>query len=334
MSDEIFPVRYSQLNPDRIRSEIIDRYGFKETLSCRFFHSGINDTFLIKTDNNNYYLRVSLAGIRNKCDYDEEVSIINTLCLNSIRVAAPVICLDGSFIWEINAPEGQRYAVLFEEAKQVKNDDDIKKTYNLGRMLAQLHIVADENNFKVSRPPIDLIKLAEKPLEIIQPHLAHRVPDYVFLKNAAEELCRYVEHNFNHDKPYYGYCHGDIHCGNVYFEETKPTIFDFDCMGYGWRIYDICVYAWTESFRDEKYIEKEPWSAFLDGYNSLRKLSDIELASINVFAALRELWLIGLHAEFININNSCNWFNDGYFDYHIGIFKLWYNRCELINNTI
>ena len=79
MSDDVFPVRYSQLNPDRIRNEIIERYELKEPLSCRFFNSGINDIYIVKADKNNYYLRVSLAGVRNRCDYEEEISIINTL---------------------------------------------------------------------------------------------------------------------------------------------------------------------------------------------------------------------------------------------------------------
>lgn len=334
MSDEVFPVRYSQLNPDRIKNEIIERYEFKELLSCRLYNSGLNDIYIVKADKNNYYLRVSLAGVRNRYDYEEEVYIINTLKRNNIHVAAPVICKDGGFVWDINAPEGKRYAVLFEEAKQFKSDDNVKKAYNLGRMLAQLHTVADENHFKVSRAPINLIQLAEKPLKLIQPHFAHRASDLEFLNDAAKKLCRYVEDNLSLEEPYYGYCHGDIHSRNVFFEETKPVIFDFDCMGYGWRAYDICVYAWNESGVDEKYIEKEPWNSYLEGYNSVRRLSEIGLASIYVFAALRDLWLMGLHAEIIDLNEGCSWFNDGYFDYRIRMFKLWYNRCDFINNLM
>lgn len=98
-------------------------------------------------------------------------------------------------------------------------------------------------------------------------------------------------------------------------------------MGYGWRAYDICVYAWNETLDDEKYIEKEPWNSFLDGYSSIRKLSEIELSSIPVFAALRELWLLGLHTDVIKRNAGCSWYNDSYFDRGISIFKLWYERA-------
>ena len=326
MSDDIFPVRYSQLSPNKIKNKIKERYKIGEPLSCRFFYSGLNDVYIIKTELNNYFLRISLTGVHKKCDYEEEIYIINTLSMNRIRVAAPVICTDGSYIWEINAPEGIRYAVLFEEAKKLKSDDDIKKSHNLGCMLAKLHCIADENNFKVSRTPIGLIQLVEKPLKLIKPYLAKRISDFKFLSDAASRLSMYIEENLSLEKPFYGYCHGDIHCENVYFNGEEPTIFDFDCMGYGWRIYDICVYAWNETGRDENYIEKESWHAFLDGYNSVRRLSGIELTSITAFAALRDLWLMGLHADIIERNDSCRWYNDSYFDYRIGVFKLWYNR--------
>jgi Ser/Thr protein kinase RdoA (MazF antagonist) len=47
---------------------------------------------------------------------------------------------------------------------------------------------------------------------------------------------------------FYGWYHGDVHAKNVCFKNNVPTIFDFVCMGYGWRAYDICVFAWYETF--------------------------------------------------------------------------------------
>lgn len=327
MSDTYFPVRYSQLDPDVLRNELIKRYELEEPVSCRVFDSGMNDIYIIQAGKEKFFLRISLTGIHKRHDYEEELFIINTLWENGIHTATPLPCKDKSFLWEINAQEGKRYAVLFTEAKKAPSDDNAKKSFNLGQMLAQIHMIADEKNFTVSRAPIDLVQLAKKPLELIYPHLAHRIADYEYLNNATEKLCRYVEEHLSNDKPYYGYCHGDIHTGNVFFEGDEPKVFDFDCMGYGWRAYDICVYAWDETLNDEKYMEKESWNSFLDGYNAIRKLSDIELSCIPVFAALREIWLMGLHSEVIKRNAGCSWYNDSYFDRGISIFKLWYERA-------
>lgn len=326
--DMLFPVRYSQLDPNAIRVELIQRYGFDKQLICNFYDNGLNDIYIVKLEKLVYYLRVSLAGIHKKYDYEEEITAINILNQNNIKVAAPVKCNDGQYIWEINAPEGIRYAVLFEEAKNFPSDNHEKKAFNLGQMLAKLHKVADANNFTVSREPIDITQLAKRPLKLINPYLTQRQADYDFIKDAAEKLCLYIEKNLSHEKPYYGFCHGDVHSGNVFFNGDNPTIFDFDCMGYGWRAYDICVFAWNETGSDENYIQKEPWTAFIEGYNSIRKLSKIELEAINAFAALRELWLMGLHADVIEKNAGCCWYNDNYFNFRINLFKLWYHRFD------
>lgn len=329
MNEAYFLVRYSQLSPEALKVEVSKRYDINDLLSCTLYDYGLNDIYKIQLKKSVYYLRVSLTGVHNRQDYEEEISIINSLSINNICVAAPIICRDKEYIWDIKAPEGKRYAVLFEEAKQAPSEDNVKKLYNLGIMLAQLHKVADENDFIVSREPIDLNQLAEKPLKLIYPYLKHRQADYDYIKNAADKLCDFVNKNLNREKPYYGFCHGDIHSGNVFFEGNNPKILDFDCMGYGWRAYDICLFAWNETGSDEKYIENEAWKAFLDGYNSTRMISKTEMDSINVFAALRELWLMGLHANVIERNAGCCWYNDGYFNFRIGLFKLWYERFTL-----
>jgi Ser/Thr protein kinase RdoA (MazF antagonist) len=321
-----FPVRHSQLSPLALMGELKKRYNMNNLVSCRFYREGVNDTYIVKTSIENYFLRISPTGVYSRHDYEEELSIINTLCENGIRLALPVRCRDGSLIWEIDAPEGIRYATLFTEAKQAPSKDETKMTYNLGSMVAQMHTIADEKKFVVSRAPIQLQQLAIRPLKLIQPYLSHRPEDYDFLYGAAEKLQSYVKSHFSYEKPYYGFCHGDIQSGNVFFEGEMPTIFDFDCMGYGWRAYDICVFVWNHTLNDGKYIESDDWKAFLDGYNSVRQLSDIEKASINDFAALRTLWVMGLQADLLERLADCCWYNDGYFDSRIRRFKLWYER--------
>jgi Ser/Thr protein kinase RdoA (MazF antagonist) len=327
MSDTYFKVRYSQLDTAALNSVLIKRYNLEEPVSCRLFKNGLNDVYKIKTAKEVYYLRISLTGVHGQRDYEEEISIINTLCENGIRAASPVRCRDGCFVWAISAPEGIRYAVLFSEVKQEPSDDKVKQSYNLGIITAQIHTVADEKSVIVSRPPYDFNQMANKPLSLIQPNISHRPDDYDFLCGAAEKLCRYIKENLNYEKPYYGYCHGDIQDGNVFYTGDEPEIFDFDCMGYGWRAYDIGVFAMNH---EANYIESDSWKAFLEGYNSIRQLSKIELESVSAFAALHLLWVMGIHADLIDRNQGCIFYcSDYYFNHFIGIFKMWYERTAL-----
>ncbi len=333
MNDTFFPVRSSQLSPVALKNELVKRYDFEESLSCSFFDSGMNDIYKVKVGQEVYYLRISQTGMHEQIDYEEEVYIINALCDNGICAAAPLRCRDSSFVWGINAPEGRRFAVVFKEAKNTPSGDTVTKVFNLGSMVAKMHTIADQKDFTVSRKPIDLMELSKKPLMMIQQHIAERSEDAKFLSVATEKLCQFLESNIRYEKPYYGFCHGDIHSGNVFFEGDLPQMFDFDCMGYGWRAYDICVFAWNETLGNDKYIESDDWKAFIDGYNSVRKLSDAEKDTITAFAALRQLWIMGLHADVIERNAGCSWYNDEYFNYNIGIFKQWTSRVFSISDV-
>jgi Ser/Thr protein kinase RdoA (MazF antagonist) len=156
--------------------------------------------------------------------------------------------------------------------------------------------------------------------------LKNRQEDYKFLQTSSQSLWKFIKDRLVEEPPNYGYCHGDMHSGNVFFDGEQPKIFDFDCMGYGYRAYDICIIVWNETFSKDDYIETDEWKKYIEGYSSVRKLLANELSCIPAFAALRHLWHMGLHLDTTDINNNWSWLNDNYFNQQISKYKLWYNR--------
>ena len=71
MSDNIFPIRYSQLNANALKDELAKRYDLNNLESCRFFDFGMNDIYVVKAGKETFYLRVSLAKMHRQCDYEE-----------------------------------------------------------------------------------------------------------------------------------------------------------------------------------------------------------------------------------------------------------------------
>lgn len=317
--------RYSQFDPQTVGEELRRRYGLAQP-DCRLFKSGMNDVYLVKTPGKNYYLRISLAGTFGKTDYEQEACAMTELHRRGVNAILPVSCKGGGFVWQLAAPEGLRYAILFEEAIQRPSQNPVAQTRNLGRMIAQLHKVSDECRFAVGRPPNDAAQLVEKPLRLIKPYFSHRQAEYDDFSKAVKELYRFVESILPKEPPYYGFCHGDIHRSNVFFYGDDPAIFDFDLMNYGWRALDVSVYVFNETLSDEQYIEKEAWSAFLEGYSSVRPFSKTELCCISAFAALNIPKVMGLHAELFGRNMGCFFYNDAYFDFFLHQFKLWHER--------
>lgn len=271
-------------------------------------------------------MKIYLANIYSLIDYEEETHIMNSLNENGIHTAAPILCKNGKFVWSLNAPEGIRYAVLFAEAKNTPSNDTVKKSFNLGQAIAKMHTVSDEKNYKISRKPIDFVQLIDKPLEKLRPIMNRQKPDeYQFICNAMENLRIFISNRLTTEKPYYGFCHGDIQLGNVFFQEETPTFFDFDTMGYGWRSHDVSVHIFnTEQFIDPSFRESEAYKAFFDGYNAIRQFSKNELECINAFGAIRAVWILGINIDLLQINGFFS--ANQLIDYFSGVFKIWYHK--------
>jgi len=313
--------------------EIPKHYNFIEPIKCELFRAGLNDVYKTEIENKTYFLRISRLGIYEYRDYEDETAIIDFLHDNNIDVAAPVRCNDGNFVWTIEKPSGTGYCVLFHEAKNEPSGDELIKSYNLGKTVACMHVTADKKDFIINRKPIDLIQLIQNPLELIKPHFLDRTDEYNYICEAMNEMRDFIQKTLKTEKPYYGFCHGDIQPSNYYYIGEQPVFFDFDCMGNGWRSHDIGVLALNNTFvylatkQNINYIESDEWKEFIKGYNSIRKLDADEINAVNIFAAIRIVWVWGVHADLIKRGTPSPLFEDNYFKYFYNVFKYWYERA-------
>ena len=89
-----------------------------------------------------------------------------------------------------------------------------------------------------------------------------------------------------------GFCHGDVHGGNAHLHNGVLTHFDFEECGFGFRVFDLATFKWAFGLRDSK---SEKWQAFVNGYQSVRKISEADFELLDTFVLLRHVWLIGFH---------------------------------------
>lgn len=322
---DIFPVRYSQPSPSALKSELLKRYPFDVIADCTLFKSGLNDVYQVRSGDEIYYLRISPANKYVLKDIEEEADIINLLVENGVNAAPPVCCNDGKFVWEINAPEGKRFLILFKEAKSSPSGDETKMQFNLGQMLAKIHTITDRNDISVNRKGFEPVNLTTRPLELVKPYINEE--DFDFLASASQKCIEFVEESVPVKEPYYGFCHGDIQPNNYRFIGEKPELFDFDCMGTGWRVSDIAVLLWNMSMGNEKYNESSLWQSFLDGYNSVRILTESELKCLPAFCALRMIWFMGIHMDLKERFTGSFGYNKDFFGFCINNFKSWYSKA-------
>jgi Ser/Thr protein kinase RdoA (MazF antagonist) len=288
----------------------------------------LNDTYTVQAGASTYYLRVYRHGWRRKSEIDAEVDMLAYLASQGQPVSRPVPRKDGAYLNRIAATEGTRYAVVFTEAVGQVPRFDLADCSQYGEIVAKIHQSLDQRREDTRRFHLDLTHLVDRPLEHIEPFLAHRKEVFAYLKHVGDGLKSDIEGLLPRDKPEYGCCHGDHHGGdNVHRDQQgRMVVFDFDCYGYGWRAYDLAVFRchMAGDFgvdRGGRAKLERRWNAFLDGYCGVRALTDSELKATELFVPIRRIWWLGLHTSQTVQVFGDSFLTDDWFDRYVGLIR-------------
>ncbi len=325
-------IRYSLFDTTALAARLAQLYGFS-TVTCRFFKNGLNDVYILQADGKTCYCRVSLAGVHSHAEIVEEIQFVLRLQEAGVSVVRPMPTTDGNYVIPLTAPEGERFAVLFAEVPNCPGGEATNRLRHIGRLLAQVHTAADNlsPSFPLrARPSLHDNLLVDNPIRLLTPHMGKR-PDKM------EQICRTAPLFWEKvlsllpmETPCYGICHGDFQPNNFYFQGETPAVFDFDCMGYGYRAYDLGVLLANLSFGDTEIHEKDPWKTILDGYNEIRTLTENESTAIYPLAALHMLRILAYHVEITSQSQGVVYFTS---DGHLDTFTDAYLRLAALAKT-
>ena len=312
-----FPVISSVLSPEALIAEVLPGFAIGEVSECKFYSTGFNHTYRIKTDDGRiYYLRAYRKQWRTRGDIQYELDVLNHLKRKEFPAAQTVPYKDGQYFCTVPAPEGQRYMALFTGApgQNVSYDHEPEQVaFQYGQAEARMHNALDDFTSPHSRFHLDLPHFIDQPLHNIEPFLADRPDDWSYVRQFArklgDRLLKLPAYELEQ-----GCCHGDL---QGYHANISPdgvmTFFDFDCGGYGYRAYDLAVFLWC--CRLENAVA-DRWESFLDAYRKTRLIGDLDVQAVPLFVCARYLWHIGVHTQ-----NSFDWgmdfLNDKYFDNHL-----------------
>lgn len=325
----LFPVQDSTLSEQAIADRLLPLYGLAQPYSCRFFRKGICDTYRIQSAGGEFYLKVYRAGRRSLLDVSEEVRLLNHLLEHGVSVVRPVARLDGEYVNELEAPEGARCAVLFHavEGEEDKTDHHRRE---FGATVARMHLAADSMKPAYNRQHLDMTTLIEENMLPIGQLMAHRPDDFRLIREIANHAKERIVSLLPCTAPGYGVCHGDLHGGDVIYDANgQPTLLDFDSSGVGWRAVDLGVYLcydWMNTSEKAEMDRQRRLAALLDGYQTVRALSDQELAVIQLTPAVRHIFLMGHVLRHTTVYQGWNWANDGFIDWHMKWFRHSHER--------
>ena len=285
----LFPVVYSTLATQALSSLVEEHYEIKVTNGCQFWHRGLSDVYLIETLTQNYILRISHHHWRSQSDIHFELSLLTFLGDHSLPISVPLKTQTNQLYVEIHAPEGKRYAALFPFAPGAvpMGDLNLTQSFLLGQTVAQLHQKGRKFKSFVQRQPLTPNHLLDESLEKITPFLQHKASELHYLKDTIAQIKNKIN-ELPTEEPYWGICWGDPHSGNVHFtEDNQMTLFDFDQCGYGWRAFDIGKFLQVSL---QSGLSRKVRDAFLEGYQTIETLSQIELSSLQAFTQTAYIW--------------------------------------------
>ncbi|MGX6443352.1 phosphotransferase enzyme family protein [Neobacillus sp. K501] len=266
----------------------------------------INDGFhnTVYTDQN-IILRISDSRRRSLAELEAELQFIKVLGKYDLPVAKPLKSIYGNWIETINK---QYRVVAFErvEGKPVDVMDDTvwnaQLFYQWGNVIGKMHS-------------------AVKHLKLSRPEWTAKEPDVLNLlpKIASEQVKeQYIKlltslKNFDKNTDLFGLIHNDFHQGNIFVNEGKMTIFDFDDCAYHWFAYDLAVsyyhaYWQATAFTPEKTeFSTVFWDNFLSGYKQARPINKEMILQIPIFLKIREIFLYVLFLEKWDMSHLEGW---------------------------
>lgn len=284
------------LSTSEVGRLVADDYALRPT-GISLIASGHNDTYAVDADGIRFAFRVygqDKSWIRGAGDLRFELDLLTHLRAERAPVSFPIELRSGDTLGVSQSSAGNRYFALYSwcPGRTIDTKDlTLPEAARLGAALASIHVGADSFRSPHSRYLLDEQTLLTRSLQRMRPRLDRACPDDAsFIESCAAQAGDRLR-VFDPGPAGWGVIHGDPQVLNCHFtDDGAVRFFDFDHCGFGWRAYDIAYCLRHTNAAGERRGE-EIRSALVDGYNSVRPMSQAEyqmLPTLGQAAWIRE----------------------------------------------
>ncbi|WP_162265442.1 phosphotransferase [Abyssisolibacter fermentans] len=249
----------------------------------------------------------------------QSIEVIQFLKKNNYPVVSIIPTEVGSLYIKLNIPEGQCIGILYDYIEGIEPNFSTEIT-NVGQQIGELHnlmikypnpLIKRDKEFYIDRYVAILQKLHYSSVKIKE------------LESYGNEIWSNIKRLPN------GFCHGDLHSGNMLQTKlNKYILFDFDIVSYSYSIIDVATLSNDTGFNqlDESTYDstKKMFERFYQGYSKKRTINDIEIAAIFDFIAVRHYELIATITECQGLNSLSQSFLDEQFEW----LMKWRDICN------
>jgi len=292
-----FPVSSSILSAIHLNDFLKERYAFINNSTCRLIKAGVNHTYLISDTSKKYIFRVYSLNWRTEKEILEEIRLINHLKNNAVSISYPITDQHNKYIQVLQAPEGDRYGVLFSYASGEKLFNFPTAThFSIGEMMARIH--RNTCNFTLDRITYTPLTLLILPFQELKQFVSADTVEMSFMSSTLE--CLLKEFNqVNQEHIRQGAVHLDIWFDNLNVDtRNQITLFDFDFCGNGWLCLDIAYYLLqlhiVETDENEYASKAEN---FLKGYETVITISNEERRILPILGTSLYFFYLGVQCQ-------------------------------------
>lgn len=163
-----FPISYSQLSRKGLLSHLLKHYEIKGSAELQFWLRGMNDTYVLTSEEQKVIFRVYRADHRSQSEIAFELELLCELHRQGVAVSVPIADREGRLIQAFSVPEGVRYGVMFSYALgEERRISTLEDSRAVGRAAAEIHKSSERFTSSHVRGELDLVHLIDKPLEIV-----------------------------------------------------------------------------------------------------------------------------------------------------------------------
>jgi homoserine kinase type II len=277
---------YTKLNKSEIE-EIISLYKLKNLESFAPIEEGIENTnYVIIANKKKYILTIFEKRVKEQ-DLPFFCELISLLNKSGFKCPLPLLNLENS---PISTFKRKKLTILTFISGKSKENLSKENCEDIGKEAAKLHLLT--SNFKIHRKNALSIESWRNMFENIKDKCIKIHKD---LPNLIEANLKDIEKNWPSNLPS-GIIHADLFKDNIIFENNKVSgiiDFTFSCNDFYALEIAICFNALCfDGVKSNLSFNVTKAKKFIDGYSSIRKLSDQERNSIKILsqgAALRFL---------------------------------------------
>ena len=277
---------YTKLNKSEIE-EIISLYKLKNLEFFAPIEEGIENTnYVIIANKKKYILTIFEKRVKEQ-DLPFFCELISLLNKSGFKCPLPLLNLESS---PISTFKRKKLTILTFISGKSKENLSNENCEDIGKEAAKLHLLT--SNFKIHRKNALSIESWRNMFENIKGKCIKIHKD---LPNLIEANLKDIEQNWPSNLPS-GIIHADLFKDNIIFENNKVSgiiDFTFSCNDFYALEIAICFNALCfDGVKSNLSFNVTKAKKFIDGYSSIRKLSDQERKSIKILsqgAALRFL---------------------------------------------